>query len=154
MKYTVYPYTEEIEYLPRLLSDGKDTTADAAAPRAWRRRPDFPKDIKDFEEALQESDVLLLADTPSTDLLCQDLKARALQALSRGIAVRSAVTFIGRDLEDLRVAAAENDTVLELLSAPEQEDVRQPEKLPTDTDGGEGSDEEDAGSSDDFDWGF
>ena len=38
--------------------------------------------------------------------------------------------------------------------APEQEDARQPEKLPTDTDGGEGSDEEDAGSSDDFDWGF
>lgn len=123
MKYTLYPYTAEIEYLPRLLSNDGEITVEAAAPRAWRRRPDFPKDIKDFEEALQESDVLLLADTPSTDLLCQDLKARALQALSRGIAVRSAVTFIGRDLEDLRVAAAENDTVLELLSAPEQEDA-------------------------------
>ncbi len=122
MKYTVYPYTEEIEYLPRLLSDGKDTTADAAAPRAWRRRPDFPKDIKDFEDALKGSDVLLLADTPSTDLLYQDLKARALQALSRGIAVRSAVTFTGKDLEELQAAAAETGSRLELPPNPKQED--------------------------------
>lgn len=123
MKYTVYPYTEETEYLPRLLSGSKDTLVDTAAPRAWRRRPDFPKDIKDFEEALDGKDVLFLADTPFTDLLYQDLKARALQALSRGISVRSAVNFTGKDLEELRAAAAGTGSRLELPPDPMREDA-------------------------------